>query len=391
MSKLVVRARLKELWTRIVTVSSNKKEDNVYYNGDNNLYPNEIERVINNSPIGVRSANIMAKYISGSGVLNENGVEINREDLPIVNKKQNLSIADIFEIAGRSIAYQRGVFIWRGIGIDEEGGEVKFVGKQIEVLDYKKCRITKEDSDENAGKIYFRNWEESESKNNKATWFYPFSNNQKVIESQMKRDFYERNGEKAEFNIVEAIKSYRGQVLFLNLTPEYTYPLSPFDSVFNDCDTDFRISLYNNTQVRDGFLGKVIVLTQGLDDEKAEEVSKDLTKFLGAENSSSLYHLDVESTEELSNVLKIEQLKPQFDDKLFTETDKRNRRNILGCANNLPEQLLYASDGALFSSGSDTLIEYKKFYSEQTEDERSALERAVNQLGFNYKIKPIGQ
>lgn len=391
MSKLVVRARLKELWTRLVTVSSNKKEDKVYYNGDNNLYPNEIERVINNSPIGVRSANIMAKYISGAGVLNENGVGINREDLPIINKKQNLNIADIFEIAGRSIAYQRGVFIWRGIGIDEQGGEIKFVGKQIEVLDYKKCRITKEDSDENAGKIYFRNWEESENKDNKATWFYPFSNNQKVIESQMKRDFYERNGEKAEFDIVEAIKSYRGQVMFLNLTPEYTYPLSPFDSVFNDCDTDFRISLYNNTQVRDGFLGKVIVLTQGLDDERAEEVSKDLTKFLGAENSGSLYHLDVESTEDLSNVLKIEQLKPQFDDKLFTETDKRNRKNILGCANNLPEQLLYASDGALFSQGSDTLIEYKKFYSEQTEDERSALERAVKQLGFNYSIKPIGQ
>lgn len=389
MSKLVVRATLKELWTRIVSVSKNRKEDNVYYNGENNLYPNEIERVINNSPIAVRAAKVMAKYISGSGVLDGNsGVEIERNELPIINKKQNLNIADIFEIAGRSVSMQGGVFLWRGIGVGENG---ELIGKQIEVLDYKKCRITKEDDDENAGKIYFRDWDKPESKDNKATWFYPFSNSQDVILAQMKRDFKERFSDKEEFNIEKAIRSYRGQVMFLNLNPEYTYPLSTFDSVFNDSDTDFRISLYNNTQVRGGFMGKIIALTQGLDEEMSEQVSEDLAKMLGAENSGSFYHIDFAQVDDIDKVLKIEQLKPQFDDKLFTETDKRNRRNILGAANNLPSQLLYAEDGALFTSGSDTFREYKRFYSEQTEDERGALERAVNQLGFNYKIKPIGQ
>lgn len=389
MAKLVVRATLKELWSRVVSVSKNRKEDNVYYNGENNLYPNEIERVINNSPIAVRAAKVMAKYISGSGVIDgDSGVEIERKSLPIINKKQNLNIADIFEIAARSIAMQGGVFLWRGIGVGDDGN---LVGKQIEVLDYKKCRITKEDDDENAGKIYFRDWDKSESKDNKATWFYPFSNNQDVILAQMKRDFKERFSDKEEFDIEKAIKSYRGQVMFLNMTPEYIYPLSTFDSVFNDADTDFRISLYNNTQVRGGFMGKIIALTQGLDEEMSEQVSEDLAKMLGAENSGSFYHIDFAQVDDIDKVLKIEQLKPQFDDKLFTETDKRNRRNILGAANNLPSQLLYAEDGALFTSGSETIQEYKRFYSEQTEDERGALERAINQLGFNYKIKPIGQ
>lgn len=389
MAKIVVRATLKELWTRVVKLSSNKKEDNVYYNGDNNLYPNEIERVISNSPIAVRAAKVMAKYISGSGVLSgDSGVEIERDELPIINNKQNLNIADILDIGGRSLAMQGGVFLWRGIGVDQDG---QLIGKQIEVLDYKKCRITKEDSDENAGKIYFRDWEKPENKDNKAHWFYPFSNNQDVILAQMKRDFRERYGDKEEFNLEDAIKSFRGQVLFLNSTPEYTYPLSPFDSVYNDSDSDYRISLYNNTQVRDGFLGKVITLTQGLDDEKAKEVAEDLALFLGAENSGSIYHLDVEQTENLDNILKVIQLKPQFDDKLFVETDKRNRRNILGTANNLPSQMLYADDGAMFTAGADAFAEYKKFYSEQTEDERRMLETAVRQLGFNYKIKAIGQ
>ena len=199
MSKNVVRATLKELWSRVVSVSKNKKEDNVYYNGDNNLYPNEIERIINNSPIAVRAAKVMAKYISGSGVLDGNsGVEIERNQLPIINKKQNLNIADIYEIASRSLAMQGGVFLWRGIGVDETG---RLVGKQIEVLDYKKCRITKEDDDENAGKIYFRDWEKPEGKDNKANWFYPFSNSQDVILAQMKADFKERFSDTKEFNI----------------------------------------------------------------------------------------------------------------------------------------------------------------------------------------------
>ena len=391
MQKLSFRAILKELWNREVKVSTNKKDENIYFNGSNNLYPNEIERVINNSPIGVRAAQIMGKYIAGAGVT-VGGVEVIRKDLPVVNRKQNLNISDILEIGARSIGYQNGVFLWRNIGLDDE---LKFKGNQLEVLDYKKCRTSKEDGDENHGKIWFRNWEISEDKKtNPARWFYPFSNNKDVILAQLKRDFEERYKRDADFgndeDLAAAITCYRGQVMFLNLTPEFIYPLSKFDSAFNDLDTDFRISLYNNSNTRNGFLGKVIVQTQGLDTEEQEKVAKELQDWLGAENSGNMYLQNVEQTENLDLALKVTQVKPTFDEKLFTETDKRNRRNILGCANNLPTQLIYADDGALFSPGSDSLLQYKIFYSEQTQDERSALERAINQLGFEYGIIPIG-
>lgn len=391
MLKLNIRATLKELWSRKVDVSKNKKEENIYYNGENNQYPSEIERVINNSPIASRAANIMGKYISGAGVLGPDGIEIKREDLPIINKKYNLTIADIFGMGGRSIAFQNGIFFWRGISIDFEGENPVFKKGQLEVLDFKKCRPSIEDGDENQGKIWYRNWEIPEDKKkNPARWFYPFSDNHDVIMAQLQRDFKERYGKNAEFDIEKAIKCYRGQVLFLNMTPEFILPLSPFDSAYNDCDTDFRISLYNNTNTRDGFLGKVIIQTQGLDEEQQKKTVEDLQQWLGAENAGNLYLQNVEQTDNLDLALKVTQLKPTFDDKLFIETDSRNRRNILGCANNLPQQLVYASDGALFSAGSDTLEQYKIFYSEQTEGERSALVRAVKQLGFDYGIIPIG-
>lgn len=391
MHKVSLRATLKELWVRVVNLSTNKKEGDIYYNGEKNLYPNEIERVINNSPIAARAASIMAKYISGAGVTGPDGVEIKRDDLPIINKKHNLNIADIFEVGARSTAYQKGIFFWRGVSLDLSEAEPKVVWSQLEVLDYKKCRISKYDSDENAGKVYFRNWEIPEHKeDNKTQWFYPFSPIHDVMMAQVRRDFYDRNGEKAEFNLVDAVSGYRGQVMFLNLTPEFIYPLSNFDPAYNDCDTDYRVGLYNNSNTRNGFLGKILVKYQGIDKEKADEFEDRLQGWLGAENSGNLFMLEVENAENLDNAIKVDEIKPTFDPKLFIEVDGRNRRNILGCANNLPQQLIYASDGSLFAAGSDTLLQYKIFYSEQTEDERSALVRAVKQLGFDYGIKPIG-
>jgi len=85
----------------------------------------------------------------------------------------------------------------------------------------------------------------------------------------------------------------------------------------------------------------------------------------------------------------IEQLQPQFDDKLFEVTDKRLRRNILGAFNNVPEALVSASDGALFGTNAETYKEMKLFYSEQTEEEREKLQETLSYLGFPCIIEPI--
>ena len=37
--------------------------------------------------------------------------------------------------------------------------------------------------------------------------------------------------------------------------PEYLYPLSMIDSVYLDCDTEAQISIFRNTEIRNGFQG----------------------------------------------------------------------------------------------------------------------------------------
>lgn len=373
----VSRAGLLELWNRVIKVDV---KENVYLNGENNLYPNEIERVVLNSPTARRASNMLAKFIAGSGITLRDG----STDM-LVNRRKGLYLTDIIKRSAEDIAVQDGAFIRVGYVFNDQTNELE--PRPIEVLNYTRCRISKEDDDDNPGKIIYKDFEEKKSmfrKGAKQKWFYPFNPDQNVVLAQMQNDTPDKP-------IDEQIKNYRGQVMYLNLTPKFTYASSKFESVYNDCDTEYRMSLYSNAITREGFLGKVAVLTQGLDDEQAKQVDEDLQMWLGAENASHLFRLDLENADDLDKVLKIITVESQYDDDQFVNLDKRIRRNILGAANNIPEQMVNSTEGAMFGSSGDAYRELKEFYSEQTEGERRALERAFRQMGIYVEIHELGK
>lgn len=377
-----VRASLINIYQRVITVLKGKGE-NIYLNGDNNLYPNEIEAVISNSPTASRCAVVMSKYIAGDGVyLDNEEMLLDYESLPVVNKKKKYKITDIIEMAARSIAKQKGAWFHVTYGIVD--GKVKPIG--IDVLDYCKPRLSKVDTEENMGKIYVKDWDNKTAFGNKDKddWYFPFNPNEDVVFAQIKSD---NDGDVSD--MLEAIKNYRGQIYYLNLTPEYVYAVSTINAVYNDADTEDRISIYSNKESREGFLGKTIIITQGIDEEDESTTNEDIKNLLGADNAGNVWHLEVDQVENLDNVLKVIQLKPQFDDKLFESTDKRILRNIFGAFNNIPPALVLSSEGALFGTNSETYNEMKIFYSEQTKEEREKLERALYYMGFPIKIKPI--
>lgn len=369
-----VRAKLIELYNRVVKV--NVKDDSIYHNGENNLYPNEIERVINNSPTASRAAKIMTKFVLGAGVPPNMDV--------VINSKTKARLSSVAAAGASDISYQYGVFFWRSFGINDQG---KIVPNRIEVLEYCKCRTSKEDDEENEGKIFYKDYEAKKNvggKKEDKQWFWPFSDDENVILTQIKADAKNSNAT----TIDEMIKNYRGQVYYLNLTPRYKYALSPVDSVFNEADTEFRMSVYDNTQSRLGFVGKTAVITQGLDEEDSEQVEKDVANWMGAENASNMLYLNVEQTDDIEQVIKVIQLKPQFDDKLFQNKKAHSRKAILGAFNNIPEPLFMAGD-TLFGTSGDTYREMKLFYSEQTEHERLALQECLKLLGFPCELKPL--
>jgi len=385
--KAGIRASFYEMWSRLTCLfedSDTKKK--IYFNGYNNLYPYDVEAVISNSPTASRGAKIMAKYISGKGLVDET------KDV-IVNVKENHKLSNVISFAAESIARQYGVFIHVSYGYDgDENTGLKIVPKELKVLDYCQCRKAKEDYNGFDGIIIQRDWlaltdKAVDKKNVTSEWYYPFNKNQNVVLAQIKKDSEDEDGN-PEQDPVKAIQMYRGQVFYLNLTPSYKYAMPPVSSVYDDADTEARFAIYTNTQFRSGFLGKTAVITQGLDSEQSKVIEDNLSKFLGSENSGSIFHLDIESTDDIDKVIKFTQLKGQFDDKLFDSNDARVRRNILGAFNNVPEPLVLASS-SLFGTSGDTYREMKIFYSEQTEDERKRLQETFTYLGFPCEIKPM--
>ena len=373
-----------ELFSREIKSDTNSS-DKIYSRDADNLYPHRIEKVINNSPTGRRCANLMAKYIAGKG---------NTSNFKIGKKYIN----DIISAASASISKQYGVYFRVKYGIDTAktmtGGDIVFKTIYTEVLDYVLMAKSKEDDDNFEGKIYMLKDDDEggmSGKDEDLKWFYPFNQDPRVIKYQMLNDCKEKGIN--DPSIEDLIRNYRGQVFYLNLTPEYIYALPLADSVYNDLDTEFRISTYNNTQTRKGFLGKTLITKyEDADgDDADEEFDEELKTWLGSENSSTVFVVTVPQSVpvDLDKAFVVNQLKPQFDDKLFESTIKNIRQNIMGAFNNIPEALVFAGSGALFGTSAQAYNEMKKFYWEQNEYERSQLEQTLRLFGFEVNILPL--
>lgn len=371
-----VKATLIELWKKVTPF---KESDKVYWNGENNEYSEEIERVVTNSPTGSRAKEMFSKFIFGSGISDELNVKLDNGVL----------LSEVAKDVIDDVVVQNGAFIHTTYGIEtNDQGDVILLPKAPKSLDYHKCRISDDDDDGNKGMILYKNYNKNDRTLTKKEKdykkkYYPFNPSQAVVMAQINADA-KAAGYKGE-ELGEKIKHYRGQVMYLNLTPKFRYAVSKFDPVFNDLDTEYRVSLYFNTSTRGGFLGKMVVLTQGLDKESSDNVKEDIPKWLGAEGSGDIYHLDVEQIENLENVLKVIQIKSQFDDKQFSVVMPNIRKNILGAANNLPEPLAFADSGSMFDSG-EKYKQLKQFYWEQCEWERQKVEEAFWKLGFEFNF-----
>jgi len=366
-----VRATLIELWKKVTPF---KEQDKVFWNGDNNDYSEEIERVVANSPTGSRAKEMFSKFVFGRGIADEEN--------PLLDS--GMLVSEVAKDVVDDVVVQNGAFIHTTYGLDVSAeGEVIFLPKTPKSFDYNKCRISQEDDDGNKGMILYKNYNKNDRTLTKKEKdykrkYYPFNPKQAVVKAQINADALAAGYKGDDWS--EKIKYYRGQVMYLNLTPKHRYAVSKFDSVFNALDTEYRILLYINKIVKDGFLGKLAVLTQGLDEETAKNLKETIEKWLGAENSASVIHLDVEQIENLENVLKIVAVPSQYNEKQFELTRKWLITLILGAANNLPEPLAFADSGAMFDSG-EKYEQLKKFYWEQCEWERQKIEEAFYKLG----------
>jgi len=374
---------IKDIFKKPVVLD--KKLD-VYKNGEDNAYPERMDRYINNSVTAKTATNLMIQSLIQKGF----GVH----SKVIVNKNKQLTFSAFADDVANSKVRQRGVFIW-------VGWNANYKIADVQVLPFHNCRISKQDSEEYSAKVmYSKKW--LESKQDDLIEFDVYNPDANVIQAQVDK--------------AGGWKKYKGQVLFINDDSDYIYPLSRIDAVQMDCDSEGQASIYKNILLRKGFFGKTAVITRPLTDndlprtiidvngqevrnpeyyeqESARDAfKKTIEDFVGAENAGGAIHIELDfEHEDLSKAILFQNIESKIDDKLFDYTEGSVRKNILVAFNNLPNGLVEQSEG-IFSNSGEAIKEMRKQFDDNCNKERDQFLELLNLIWSrmeNYDGVPI--
>ena len=350
----------------------------IYTNGEDNLYPERIDRLKNNSITAKMASDMMVQYIIGGGLGNADNYKI--------SDKQKL--IDFSTDVAEDITNNRGVFIHFDY-------DLQFEPVNPKVLPFERCRIGKKDSNDYNGKIYYKvDWN---NKKEEPIVFDVYNNDKAIVENQISK--------------AGKIQKYKGQVLFINLDRNYIYPLSRIDAVMNDCDSEAQASVYRNQLLRKGFFGKQIVVTPPLvsNDEpeeiknpegifvrnpkwmrkqdEATEAKKTIEKFIGAENAGGAMMIELSDFEgKIDDVFKVIKIDSTLDDKMFEYTENVTSKNILMAFNNLPVGLVKNPDNALFGNSGESYKVMQEMYWKNCDKDRKIVETIINDIVQNQEM-----
>jgi hypothetical protein len=167
------------------------KKLEVYKNGEDNAYPERMERFRNNSVTASMSSNTMIQYLLGKGFGEANNIKIG-----------NLKLIDIADDVARDIVDNRGVFI-------HVNYDANFDVSDFSVIPFNQCRIGLKDSKLYNGKILtYHDWSAKIDKN-KVSIIDVFNNDKTVVAYQVEK--------------AGGIDNYKGQIMYYNMDIKHRF------------------------------------------------------------------------------------------------------------------------------------------------------------------------
>lgn len=340
-----------------ITSLDNKSLGIVNYDIDN-LYPQRVNDIVNNSGTAVTCLRMYSKYVMGGGAKDETFYKAK------VNSK-GLTVDKLI----RKIVWSKGKF--NGVAIHVNyNGLLQIVEASFVPFEY--CRLIPEDDNENAGKIgIYDDWAKTKRK----------SIDKKKI------DFINAYNPKTILDEVEEAggwENYKGQVLYWT-AEGMEYPLAPYDSVLEDMMTEGQLKLFKNNTASKNFLAShLLIVGKSESDEDAEEFDDNLRRFQGGDGAGTLLVLERENSDEQIELKKVD---IQNYDKLYEYTENSSRDSII--KNFLiPPVLLLRTAGSLGTS--KEISDASDHYNTITYDDRLVIEEILKEIfsKFYYNICP---
>lgn len=337
--------------------------------GEKNDYPQIIERIINSSVTSKSVAGIYSRFLIGQGFKNK---EINEIVVGSDNKGKDITLLSMLRQVAISISFNNGFYIHNNFSLNREIVNTK-------LIPFKFCRFAKVDDKGYTAKIgVYDNWEadkEKRFKKENITWFNIFNLEKKSFASQIKK--------------AGTINKYKGQIYFDFLDNQFLYPLSPFDVVYLDSDTEFQIQLFKNRQIRNGFFDKTVFRVETPDnDEAKEELTNGIRNFIGPDGDSVLIledEIDENGEIKKTGAFAIDKIENNVDDKLFENWEKGLVNNIRKSVKAIPAILIDYEESKLGTTSGEAIIQATNFYNAMTQDDRAFISEAIKNIYSNFK------
>lgn len=349
-------------------------------NGEKNDYPTMIELLVGGSATAKACAGVIADFIYGKGFSLEAEARATarqqrtrfRKDTLYINDKRETP-NDLLKKVARSLSYHKGVFV-------QVNYNQLFQKTSVQVLPYRYCRLGARDSNNYRGKVlYYENWDNLQDKkevdkNVKAIDLYDPS--PKVIQEQV--------------DAAGGWDKYKGQVYFLNLDRNDSYPLAWADVVLLDCESEMLSTKYTRNGFKKGFFGTYAFVTSTMNsDEDREDFRDNLRNSIGVEAEQSVFHFELEMKgDKLEDQVLVKPIESNVKADLFEYADKKTANNIRKTYGNIPPVLIDFVEGKLGNTSGDSLKEARIFMQEQMQEERQDVQEMFEELFDNF-AEPI--
>jgi hypothetical protein len=351
--------------------------------GHDNDYPEIIERIINNSVTAKSVARVYAKFLTGGGFEND---ALNKIVVASDHRGKKITLRSLLSQAAMSIAYHNGLYVHCNVN-----RERKIVSAKL--VPFKHCRFAKVDEKGYTAKIgVYDNWQKERDipfEPGKVVWYNIFNLDPAAFAAMIGKD----------------MKAYKGQVYFHFFDNQYIYPLSSFDPVYMDADTEYQIELFKNRAIRNGLLDKTVFRVEAPNnDTEKKELVDGIKKFIGPDGDSVLVMED-EIDQETSQIketgsFKIDTIKSNINDKLFENWEKNLANNIRKSMAAMPALLIDYEDSKLGTTSGEAINQATNFYNAVTQDDRAQLQEIFQEIftasvipeleqNTNWNIKPL--
>ena len=347
----------------ILSVKKDKRTD-VFHFGIDNLFPQLIEELINQSVTSKTCVDKVAKSIYGKSFGDVGKISINAD---------GQSLNNVLRTASREYAKHSNVFIHIGYN-----GELKV--NSIKVIPVAQVRVGKNDDNGYSGKyIIYNNWDKTQGRFDAKNFKYidrynPLKN---VIESQIEA--------------AGSIIKYKGQLLHIQKDSNSIYSLSDLNPVLSEALLEKNSQTFRSRGAEKGFLNTKLMTVQPFSsDDERSDFKNTLENLQGADNAGNVLLLEAsQASDDLASQVKLDDLSSKYNDKLFEYSDAQAEKNITK-AFGVPMVLIDTTNDGLFGNSGEMLLEAKKQLWESREEERDMIEEVFVKLMNNFKT-PITQ